>query len=504
MAGILDRIAAAFRRGDVTPVSKTKQITIADIGPDTWMSPLQPLPPYLPTVEARQLDYRVGRNLYYLPRGEERIGFRLLRDIADGCDLVRFAIETRKDQLGALSWDFKTIDDDGDAEDSDDPRVELLKEFFAFPDKNNSWRDWLRQLLEEVFVTDALTIYRRRKRGGDPYALELIDGSTIFPLVDSGGRRPLPPEPAYQQILKGMPKADYDTTELTYAPYTKRIYKFYGLPVVEQVMNAAQTEIERMKSQLAYFTDGSYPDKYVTAPEGMSPDKVLAWEKRINDMLSGNLAARRTLPFMVNGTEIKELKAPALKDEFDEWLARKICFAFSLPPTAFIKQNNRATAQSEKDRALEEGLNPLMEFVKGVIDRIIHEDFGFDDIEFVWSDKQDVDPAVQATVDASDAKSSIRSINEIRSDRGLPPVKGGDEPLLATATGWVPLPGSDLDNQMKQEQQAQLQAQQQHAIALANAQPEPAANENEGGNKPPSKKPVVKKKFTYASSSHLH
>jgi hypothetical protein len=36
----------------------------------------------------------------------------------------------------------------------------------------------------------------------------------------------------------------------------------------------------------------------------------------------------------------------ALKDDFDEWLARVICFAFSLPPTAFTKQVNRNTAEN--------------------------------------------------------------------------------------------------------------------------------------------------------------
>ena len=35
--------------------------------------------------------------------------------------------------------------------------------------------------------------------------------------------------------------------------------------------------------------------------------------------------------------EIKSLKQAELKNDFDEWLARKICFAFSLPPTAFVR-----------------------------------------------------------------------------------------------------------------------------------------------------------------------
>lgn len=480
------RIGTAIKHiASGTPVSvsvtKTNVETISNIKPDSWMAPLQPLPAYRPTVEARQWDYKVGRNLFYLPRGDQRISFALLRDIAYGCDLIRFAIETRKDQMCSLHYSFKPLQDIKSSIDPDnDSRIELLQDFFKKPDRINSWRDWLRLSLEEIMVTDALTIYKRQNRGENLYALELLDGSTIFPLVDEGGRRPVAPEPAYQQILKGVPKADYDVNELLYIPYSRRINTPYGYPLVEQAITAAQTEIERMKSQLLQFTSGSVPDAYATMPDGMTPDMVLAFERHINDMLAGNLAGRRQMPFFLHGTEIKQLKPPALKDEFDEWLVRKICFAFSLPVTAFVKQNNRATAESEKDRALEEGLAPLQLFIKGIIDDIIQNDFGFKDLEFAWNDTQDIDPSVQATVDASDVAHAIRSVNEIRADRGLDPVEGGDEPLALTATGWIPLPGSKLDIQMKAEQAAQ-----------------PKQHDNDNANK------LIKKKY-YAASSHLH
>ncbi|MGC2411735.1 MAG: hypothetical protein WA459_03435, partial [Stellaceae bacterium] len=46
------------------------------------------------------------------------------------------------------------------------------------------------------------------------------------------------------------------------------------------------------------------------------------------------------------------------KDEFDEWLARIVCYAFSLPPTAFTRQINRATAETAQESSLAEGLWP--------------------------------------------------------------------------------------------------------------------------------------------------
>jgi hypothetical protein len=37
------------------------------------------------------------------------------------------------------------------------------------------------------------------------FALEPVDGATIRRVLDNTGRTPLPPDPAYQQIIKGLP-----------------------------------------------------------------------------------------------------------------------------------------------------------------------------------------------------------------------------------------------------------------------------------------------------------
>jgi hypothetical protein len=59
-------------------------------------------------------------------------------------------------------------------------------------------------LIEEMLVIDATTIYPRYTKGGGLYSLDIIDGATIKPLIGEDGRAPEPPDPAYQQILKGV------------------------------------------------------------------------------------------------------------------------------------------------------------------------------------------------------------------------------------------------------------------------------------------------------------
>ena len=69
--------------------------TVRGILPSTWMSPLQPLPPFEPASSARQWDYPVGYNLFYTPRGRERYDFADLRAVARKSELVRLAIPRR-------------------------------------------------------------------------------------------------------------------------------------------------------------------------------------------------------------------------------------------------------------------------------------------------------------------------------------------------------------------------------------------------------------------------
>lgn len=490
--------------GFLKRAAQAARYTIRGIRPDTWMSPLQPLQPYTPMVAPRQYDFAVGQNLFYRPRGDERYSFEQLRLVARQSELVRLAIETRMDQVSAIKWQIKPIMKVGDADD-EDLRIREISDFLAKPDKIRDWDQWVRLILEELFVTDAVSLARRKTRGGGLFALEPVDGSTIFPLIDEDGRQPLPPDPAFQQILKGVPKANYTSGELIYYVRKAQVNTPFGYSPVEQIIEAASTDIERIKYTLSYFTEGSVPDAYITAPDGMTPDKVMVYESHLNSLLAGNTVGRRQMPVLVYGMEIKSLKQAELKNEFDEWLARKICFAFSLPPTAFVKQLNRSTAQSDQERAKDEGLYPVLLYIKRLIDRIIREDFGASDLEFHWNDDEERDPKTQAEIDVMYVNAGLKTRNEIRDALGLEDVTGGEEPMITTASGPIPLPGSPLAEQMKQEQQAKTEQDQEHALALTQAK-KPIIEALAGEDKEPTVDKVialpVKKKPRYAASTH--
>lgn len=407
-----------------------------------WMGPGQPLRPVAPPdVEGRRFDYPVGIN--YTPRRSRAPGvtFEDLRGLADGYDLLRLVIETRKDQLERLKWNIKPRDPKAKVTPEMQARIKAIEEFMLRPDRKQWWGAWLRALLEDLFVLDAPTIYRRRTRGGSLYALELIDGATIDCLVDAGGRTPEYPDPAYQQRLKGLPAVDYTDQDLLYRPRNRRNHKVYGYGPVEQVIMTVNIALRRQLFQLAYFTEGNVPEALVGVPETWTPEQIGSFQASFDSLFAGNAAMRRRMHFIPSSAAkgYTPTKSDQVFGEAEEWLARVVCFAFSISPLPFIRMMNRATSNTSADQATEEGLLPLMGWVKGLIDEVVFDDFNSPDLEFAWAEETELSPKDQSEMLSDEADGGKITFNEMRELKGLDPYPDPafNKPMIKTATGLV-------------------------------------------------------------------
>jgi HK97 family phage portal protein len=406
-------------------------------GPFSPGDPLAPIAPEAPRV----WDFPAGVNTIVTPRASEPFGFRQLRAFAN-VELVRLAIETRKDQLERLDWTVKPRAETPTTGAAADPRLATLNAFWRKPDGATPFATWLRLALEDLLVLDAPAIERRRNRAGDLIGLDIIPGDTIHPMVDDTGRRPRgPDEVAYQQVIKGTAWANLTNADLIYAPRNPRPNHNYGFGPVEQIIVTINTLIRRQAAQLAYFTEGNTPAGLLNGPEGWSPEQIREMQLWLDARLSGATAEQAKLLWVPSGTKYQSFKDSPIKDDFDEWLARIVADAFSLPPTPFVRQMNRSTAGADKDRGLEEGLEPIKRWAKRLIDGVIQDDFGCPDLEFAWNDAAAVDPEQQARIDDLSLRNGTATIDEVRARRGQPPLPNGAGAVARTytASGVTPI-----------------------------------------------------------------
>ena len=263
-------------------------------------------------------------------------------------------------------------------------------------------------LLEDLFVIDAPTLWRQRARGGELVALHPLDGATIKRVIDDWGRTPQPffdngalvHPVAYQQILKGYPAVDYAARDIIYAPRNPRANRVYGFSPVEQIVMTANIALKRQMFTLSHFTEGNIPECLIGVPDSWTPDQIKNFQDYWDAYFTGDLAARRRAKFVPGGVAktFIQTKEPELKGVFDEWLARIVCYAFSVSHQAFVNQTNRSTGETQKEMAEEEGLWPVLKWVKRLIDGVLIEDFGEEDIEFAWGEDAQIDAGQQAQV----------------------------------------------------------------------------------------------------------
>jgi HK97 family phage portal protein len=446
-----------------------------------WFGPRQPMHPIAPPeVAGRSWDYISGYNLATFPRAYEEIDFKTLRMLASSYDPVRLIIERRKDQLCRVPWTIRVKHEGakrpGSSALSPQTRglIKDVTEFFKYPAANLSYRSWLRMLLDDVLILDAPSLFCERDSIGNLVALSPIDGATIKPVIDERGRLPrafkwdgrpfewngvsvttanyedigckiadgLMYVPAFQQNLHGLPAVNYTIWDLIYRPMNLRTHGVYGMSPVQQIITTVSIAMRRSFAQLEYFREGNQPDAVFGLPESWTPDKVQQFQDYWDSIYSGNFANRRKMKFIPSGSNSRytALKEPPLKSEFDEWLVRIVCFAFSYPPAAFVALSNRSIAEQHEKQAEEEGVEPLKQWAAETFNEIISREFS-EEIEFAWTEEEVVDQKVQSEILSTYVQSGILTINQAREKIGEEPDSdpAANKLLVKTATGFTPI-----------------------------------------------------------------
>lgn len=476
----LPRPSIDFTDGAFGPFSPIVPVPVNPAEPDTGL----PL--------ARREEYRVGWNLPVGQPGSEGLklaDFGTLRTLADLYSVARACIQFLKSQISSLEWDVAPTseaakamrNDKGAMKDFGERRGQAVK-FFRRPDPDYfNWQSWMSAAMEEVLVFDALSIVLRPKWGrglkkgllwSDLDSLNLISGPTVRPLYDMNGATPRPPAPAYQQYLYGVPRVDlmtmirerdldegrlresalgrYTNSQLLYLPTVPRRWTPYGFPPVERALIPVLAGLSKQGYQLDYFKEGTVPAVYISPGGDLTPNQIRELQDALN-AIAGDPAWHHKILVLPSGSHTEPQRPTPLADTFDEIVMTQVCSAFGVQPmqigispratgglTSPAMANNMAKASSNtQDMST---LQPTLLFLTGIMDTILQDVCGQDDMRFVFAGMQEEeDEETTTNLLVNQVSHALITIDEARDKLGLQPygITESTEPGFLTPTGFM-------------------------------------------------------------------
>lgn len=468
--------------------------------PGDWMGPGSTVSPYFPLGSpGRAFQYRVGQNLQISPRAGETLSFWQMRALAEECTILQQITTKLKAEILAQDWGFKVKAKPGEsagastARTESDPRVKELNAFFQYPGRSapgmglfepeSDFETFLSKILDDLMVIDAVAIEPRKTNGGEVYAFDYVDPSTITLKINTDGRRPAPPEIAFQQILYGIPANDFTSEELLYFRRSVRSYKLYGHSPVEKLLLIINTQELHALDWLNFYTTGNVPLGFINGETGWTPEQIKQYQEWLDEF--NDLERRAGLTVIPADAKYQAAKIEfARRIEEAEWLAREICAGYGVSPSAYVKQVNRATAQNASEEEDDQALIPWARASCRIINTCKRTAFGpkYDDVEFEFRPRQDPDAEKQAGIDKVYLSTGVYQIDEVRAREGKEPL--GLPPGIVTPTGYVPFPSDE-----------EIEASRQRKI---NAPPGPQPPGQPPSGAPPDEPPEKPEKIAAA------
>jgi hypothetical protein len=433
---------------------------------------INPLRPDTGRPDPRRYEFQVAQNINV--SDNRLVPFKTLRAVSDQIDIVRRCIEVRKAKITGLEWDIvlsqaateRIISESGgnhlkalaDAREKLSPEIGRLRSFWETPDPQNglAFVDWLSMAMEEIDVLDAWAIWPQVTVGGEIRGFQILDGSTIKPLLDDRGMRPEPSVgPAFQQILFGFPRSEFNagiddedadgeftSDDLAYFVRNRRANSVYGLSPTERCLPLADIYLRRQQWIRSEFTDGTMPKSFLEMPAdtSLTPDQIRAYEDIYNDDLSGQTAQRNRLRILVPGGKLhfEEGYSDKFSDALDSWLVTSITGHFGVLPSEIGFNGAGAMGASglqsgEADSGEAIGIIPTANWVSQMISALSYRFLGMPrELEFRLAPSERTNTQEVAARDDIRKKNGTLTVNESRSELGLPLIDTpeADMPML--------------------------------------------------------------------------
>lgn len=467
----------------------------------------------VPKLKGEQLPlywYEFG---LYDPRGIRRkffnLSFDILRRVADQVVVVGSIHNKRASQIRTFSepstdddkpgWKITIKDQERDPSAGEKKAIKQITQWFDMtgfkfdppkgePKRRPKLADAMEMLVRDLLTIDQVAVELRKSNGGQILDWHVLDAATIFPVDPRKGLNG-DMEVGYVQMVLDQIVSEFGWDDLLFDFMNKRSdvkFRMFGYSPLEQSIDTITAFLFATAYNRDQFSNSAMPKGFFSFdPKTGTLDREQLEELQRQWMaMFGGIKGMWKTPFLQYGARWNNL-APANRDmeytKYMDTLQAWICSIYKIDPSevglrfeqssSISIGNSGVAADHQRKASHDAGVKDILFFLRHLFNKIMAEQKGWEDFEFVFTGVE-IEDKQQATAIEAQQVSYRKTINEIRALHDDPPIEGGDIILNPTYVQFV-----QQNKQMEQQQQMMAQQQQMGGQPGQPGQP----GEEEGG-----------------------
>jgi len=325
------------------------------------------------------------------------------------------------------------------------------------PDRSTPFNVWLSRFKKSAKVYAAPAFFMRRDNKGEIDALEYIDGSTLFLIINPRGKLPEPGEvdpelrkyvdrikygianndprvtagmpdiarkyleaakkrisegkpmpittPAFTQIIKGIPFSFWDKNQIYFVPEppAPSVDSPYGESYIERSWTWIQLIALLTAFELGHYRTGNMPEGFASMPKDWFPTmtKLALAEKEFNArMASGAQTQHARIRFGPEGMKYIPTKKPDFPDKLYGMARHNIYYALGVPTSEIGERSSRGLGgKGFEQGAAHDMTRQILETEKRSVEDAFNQVLiksGVDDVTFYLDyPQEEIDPSMQ-------------------------------------------------------------------------------------------------------------
>lgn len=313
----------------------------------------------------------------------------------------------------------------------------LLNTGLEKDDDRDNFVKYCIKIIRDSLEIDQVATELAYTRSGQPYAFMAVDGATIEKVVPNQEN---PYGIKYVQLISGIPQAYYPQGHLIFDyqnPRTDVRFSYYGFSYVEQAIDLISSNINAFNYNAGFFTENKLPRGMLLLDGNANQETVEQMEDYIADIMSGNASNQWRVPIIPSGGgngENNSIKWVSLNGtnremEFQGWLdfltsGIVSLFGCSMEELGLHSSKSQPVFEHNTAPEIEASkslvLGDTLSFLQQYINQIIDITFPGYEMEFVGYERDDPKQILELSKGELE---SYKTVNEVRKEKGLPPLK---------------------------------------------------------------------------------